>query len=151
MVAGVETGSESSPPARPAREALEQLSEDEGSVRYPLLPRWFFVVPAAAVAGLHRAQLLAPSDAAKATFAVAVASAVLGLRYWLNHDGVAWVSVRPADVVPFLAAVLGTFVLCLVASATTGAWWIWVVGAVVAGGVVLRTGNTYRRVFGNAG
>lgn len=114
----METGSESSPPARAAREALEQLSEDESSVRYPFLPRWFFVVQAAAVAGLH----LAPSDAEKATFAVAVASAVLG-----------------------------TFVLCLVASATTGAWWIWVVGAVVAGGVVLRTGNTYRRVFGNAG
>ena len=104
---------------------------------------------AAAVAGLHLARLLPPSDAHEATIAVGVAAIVLGSRYWLNREGASWVSVKFADMVPFLAAVLGTFGLSWVVSATTGAWWIWIVGAVVAGGIVLRTGQVYRRAFGD--
>jgi len=106
---------------------------------------------AALVAALYLARLMPPSDAGNATFAVAVAAAVLGSRYWLNRDGVSWVSPKLGDMVPFLAAVLGTFALCWIVSATTGAWWAWIVGAAVAAGVVLHTGRRYRREFGDVG
>lgn len=145
----METGPDQSPSPREARETLRQLVEDESAVRYPPIPRWFFVVMAAAVAGLHLARLLPPSDASKATFAVGVVAIVLGSRYWLNREGVSWASAKFADMVPFLAAVLGTFGLSWVISATTGAWWIWIVGGVVAGGIVLRTGHVYRQAFGD--
>jgi hypothetical protein len=145
----METTSGKPPSRREARETLRQLAEDESAVRYPPIPRWFFVAMAALVAGLHLARLLPPSDAGKATFAVAVAAVVLGSRYWINRDGVAWVSVKFTDMAPFLAAVYGTFGLCWVVAATTGAWWAWIVGAVVAGGIVLRTGAAYRQEFGD--
>ena len=51
-------------------------------------------------------------------------------------------------MVPFLPGILGTFALSGVISATTGAWWIWIVAAVVADGIVIRTGRTYRQEFG---
>jgi len=137
------------PSVSQAREVLQQLGADENAVRYPPLPTWFFVLQAAAVAGLLLAQLLAPSDAHKATLGVAVASVVLGSRYWLNRDGVSWVSVKLTDMAPFLATVLGTFVLCRVVAETTGAQWVWILGAAVAGAVVLRTGHRYRREFGD--
>lgn len=128
---------------------LQQLGEDENAVRYPPIPAWFFVLQAGAVAGILLAQLMAPSDAHKATVGIGVGSIVLGSRYWLNRDGVSRVSVKLADMVPFLATILGTCVLCWVVSAATGAQWIWILGAVVAGAVVLRTGQRYRREFGD--
>ena len=63
----------------------------------------------------------------------------------MNREGVSWASARFIDSLPFLLGILGTFALSWVLSATTGAWWIWIVAAVVAGGIVLRTGVTYRR------
>lgn len=128
---------------------LEQLGRDEDAVRYPPLPRWFFPLQAAAVACLLLAQMLAPSDARHATFAVAVASVVLGARYWLDREGVSWVSVRLTDMIPFLASILATCVLCWVVADSTGAPWVWAVGAAVAAAVVLHTGRRYRRDFGD--
>lgn len=144
----METGSGRAPTPRQARETLQQLAEDESAVRYPPIPLWFFIAQAAAVAGLYLAQLLPPSDASKATFVVAVVAIVLGSRFWLNRDGVSWSSVKPADMASFVAAILGIFALCWVISATAGAWWIWIVGAVVASGIVVVTGHRYRQEFG---
>jgi hypothetical protein len=132
-----------------AEEALRQIAEDESAVRYPPLPRWFFPVMAALVAALCLAQMLAPSDARNVTFALAVVAIVLASRYWLRRPGVSWPSVPPSDIGPFLAAILGAAAVCVVVSAFTAWWWIWIAGAVVAGGVVLRTGRLYRRAFGD--
>lgn len=145
----METGPVGRPSPQDAREALRQIAADEDAVRYPPIPRWFFVVMAATVAALYLAQLLPPSDTGKATFAVAVVAAVLGSRYWINRDGVSWVSPRAADMVPFMTALLGTFALCWVLDATTGAWWAWIAGAVVAAAVVLVTGRRYVQEFGD--
>ena len=145
----METGSSPSPSPREAREALQQLAADESAVRYPPIPGWFFVVQAALVACLHLARLLPPSDASSASFAVAVAAVVLGSRYWMNRDGVAWASARLADMAPFLAAILGSMVACWAIDASTGADWVWIVGAVVSAAVVLRTGRTYVRTYGD--
>jgi hypothetical protein len=60
------------------------------------------------------------------------------------------VSVRFRDMIPFQAAVLGTVIACLVASEATGAWRIWIVGAVVGAGIVLGTGHAYRKAVGDA-
>jgi hypothetical protein len=144
----METGPDRIPSAQEARETLQQLSGDESAVRYPSLPWWFFIGQAALVAGLCLAQLLPPSDSPKATFAMAAAAIVMGVTQWLNRDGVSWVSVRFRDMVPFMAAVGGTIVLCLAVAETTGAWWIWIAGAVVGAGIVLRHGYVYRQVFG---
>jgi hypothetical protein len=146
----METGSDRVPTPDEARATLRQLMEDESAVRYPPLPRWFFVAQAALVAGICLAQLLPPSDARNAAFAVAVVAMVLGGRYWLYRDQVAWVSPSFRDMAPFLAAVLGTVLACLVVAGTTDAWWIWIVGAVVVAGIVLRTGHTYRKAYGDA-
>jgi hypothetical protein len=145
----METGSQGAPTPEDARRTLRQLAEDETAVRYPPIPRWFFLAMAAAVAALYLVQLLPPSDTSKATFAIAVVTTVLGSRYWLNRDGVAWVSPKLRDMVPFLTAVLGAFAVCWVVEATTGAWWVWIAGAVVAAGVVLRTGHQYVQEFGD--
>ena len=144
------TGDVPPPTAHEARAVLEQLGQDEDAVRYPPLPAWFFTVQAAAVAGILLAQLLAPSDAHRATLGIAVVSLVLGARYWLHRDGVSWVSVELADMAPFLATVLGICGLCWAVTAATGAQWVWVLGAVLAGATVLRTGHRYRREFGDA-
>ena len=145
----METGPSPSPSPEAARAVLEQLTADADAVRYPPLPRWFFAVMAALVAGVFLAQLLAPSDARSASFAVAVVAAVLGSRYWLHRDGVSWASVEPRDVLPFLATVVGSAVACSVIAAATSASWVWLVGAAVGGAVVLRTGRAYRREFGD--
>lgn len=42
------------------------LADDENAVRYPPIPAWFFVVQAAAVAGLHVVRMLPDSDAGRA-------------------------------------------------------------------------------------
>jgi hypothetical protein len=138
------------PSPQEARATLDQLSDDESAVRYPPLPRWFFAAQAAVVAGLCLAQLLPSSDSRNATFAVAVVALVLGGRYWLYRDQVAWVSPSLRDMLPFLAGLLGTVLACLVVEETTGAWWCWIVGAVVAAGIVLGTGHTYRKTYGDA-
>jgi quinol-cytochrome oxidoreductase complex cytochrome b subunit len=139
----------SQPPSRDeAQQTLHQLDQDESAVRYPPLPQWFFLAMAALVAGLALAQLLEPSDSRWATLALGVVAVVLASRYWLNRDGVSWASARFVDMVPFLLGILGTFALSWLISETTGAWWIWIVGAVLAGGIVIRTGRTYRREFG---
>lgn len=130
------------------KETLHQLGKDENAVRYPALPSWFFLVMAAIVVGLALARLLEPSETSKATFALGVVALVLSSRYWLNRDGVSWVSVSFVDMLPFLVGILGTFALSAVIAATTSAWWIWIVGAVVAGGIVIRTGHAYRQEFG---
>ncbi len=139
------------PPPDHARRTLQQLGEDENAVRYPALPAWFFALQACALAGLFLAQMLDPSDAIKATAAVAVASLVLGSRYWINRDGVSWASVKVADMLPFLAAVLALYGTCWLVAARAGAPWVWIVGALVAGAVVLRVGHRYRQDFGGHG
>jgi hypothetical protein len=145
----METHPETPPTPRQAEEALRQIADDQSAVRYPPLPRWFFPVMSAVVAALFLAQMLAPSDARNATFALAVVAIVLGSRYWLHRSGVSWPSVPFSDIGPFLAAILGIAIVCVAVSAFTDLWWIWTVGAVAAGGVILRTGRLYRREFGD--
>jgi hypothetical protein len=128
-----------------AEQTLHQLGQDESAVRYPPVPRWFFSTMAALVAALALAQLMEPAESHGATLALGVITFVLASRYWMNRDGVSWASARFTDSVPFLLGILGTFALSWAVSATTGAWWIWIVAAVVAGGIVLRTGQHYRR------
>jgi hypothetical protein len=144
----METGSSKQPSRDEAEQTLRQLGQDEGAVRYPPLPRWFFPVMAALVAGLALAQLMEPSESHRVTLALGVATLVTASRYWMNREGVSWASARFVDSVPFLLGILGAFALSWVVSATTGAWWIWIVGAVVAAGIVLRTGLAYRREHG---
>ena len=144
----METGSGQPPAHDEAEQTLHQLGLDESTVRYPPLPQWFFPAMAALVAGLALAQLMEPSESHRATLALGVIALVLSSRYWLNREGVSWASARFTDTVPFLLGILGTFALSWVVSATTGAWWIWIVGAVVAAGIVMRTGRTYRRGLG---
>jgi drug/metabolite transporter (DMT)-like permease len=146
----METGPHGSPSPHDARETLQQLSADADAVRYPPLPRWFFLAQAALVAAICLAQLLPPSDARNATFAAAIAAIVLGGRYWLYRDGVSGVTPSLSDMGLFLAGVLGTVLGCLVVEETTGAWWIWIVGAVVVAGIVLGTGHNYRKAYGDA-
>ena len=148
MVSIMETGSGRQPSRDQAEQTLHQLGQDESAVRYPPLPRWFFPTMAAIVAGLALAQLMKPSESHQATLALGVVVLVLASRYWLNRDGISWTSARFTDTVPFLLGILGTFALSWVISTTTGAGWIWAVGAVVAAGIVLRTGRSYRREFG---
>ncbi|SOD94132.1 hypothetical protein [Blastococcus haudaquaticus] len=138
------------PSPQDARATLDQLSADEDAVRYPPLPRWFFAAQAVLTACLCLAQLLPRSDARNAMFALAVAAVVLGARYWLFRDQVSgvWPSLR--DTLPFLAGILGTAVACLVIEETTGAWWCWIIGAVVVAGIVLGTGRRYRKTYGDA-
>lgn len=144
----METGSGQPPSHDEARQTLHQLSEDESAVRYPPLPRWFFLAMAAVVAGPALAQLMEPSESHQTTLALGVLALVLASRYWLNRVGVSWASARFADMVPFRLGILGTFALSGIILAATGAWWVWVVGAVVAGGIVIRTGHSYRRELG---
>lgn len=144
----METESGKQPSRDEAEQTLHQLGQDESAVRYPPLPRWFFLVMAALVAGLALAQLMEPSDAHQATLALSVVALLLGSRYWMNRDGVSWASARFADAARFLLGILGTFALSWLISATTGAWWIWIVAAAVAGAIVIRTGRSYQREFG---
>lgn len=145
MVSIMETGSGRQPSRDQAEQTLHQLDQDESAVRYPRLPRWFFPAMAGLVAGLALAQLMEPAESHQTTLALGVITLVLASRYWMNRDGVSWASAQFTDSVPFLLGILGTFALSWVVSATTGAWWIWIVAAVMAGGIVLRTGNNYRR------
>jgi hypothetical protein len=147
-VSTMETGSDHSPSGDAAEETLRQLERDEDVVRYPPLPRWFFSVMAAIVAGLALARLLPTPQAHLATSGLGAVSLVLASRHWLNRDGVSWASARFSDMAPFLGGVLGTFVLCWVVAETTTARWVWAGGAVVLAGLVLRTGHTYRREHG---
>lgn len=144
----METESGKSPSHDEAKQTLHQLGQDESAVRYPPLPQWFFLAMAALVAGLALAQLMEPSESHRGTLALGVVALVLASRFWLNRDGVSWASARFVDMIPFLLGILGTFALSGLISATTGAWWIWIVGAALAAGVVIRTGYTYRRKFG---
>lgn len=144
----METGAGRSPSPDEAKQTLHQLGRDENAVRYPPLPQWFFLVMAAIMAGMALAQLLAPSDSSKVVPALAVVALVPASRYWLNRDGVSWTTLKLSDMLPFLLGILGTFALSAVISATTGAWWIWIICAAVAGGIVLHTGRTYRQEFG---
>lgn len=144
----METGSSKQPSRHEAEQTLRQLGQDESDVRYPPLPRWFFPTMAALVAGLALAQLMEPSESHQVALPLGVVTLVIASRYWMNREGVSWASARFTDSAPFLLGILGTFALSWVVSATTGAWWIWIVGAVVAGGIVLRTGRAYRREHG---
>lgn len=146
----METGS-GPPTPEQARALLARLAEDESAVRYPPLPRWFFLAMSAIVAALCLVRLL-PSEAAAAVLSVAL-SAVAGLiasRYWLRRDGVCWASMRWRDMAGFLVAVVGTFAVCALVAGTTGAEWVWALGAAVAAAVVLGTGRSYRKEYGDA-
>ncbi|WP_199580182.1 hypothetical protein [Blastococcus sp. TBT05-19] len=149
----METPAGHSPTPDEAREALRQLAADEDAVRYPPIPAWFFLVQAAAVAGLFLVRLLPESGAGRATqlvaiLAIALATGGLGRKYWFDRDGVSWATARPRDLLPFLAVLCGSYALCWVLAETTGATWVWIAGAVVAAAVVLVTGRSYRREFG---
>ncbi|MGY1849809.1 hypothetical protein [Blastococcus sp. SYSU DS1021] len=145
----METPSGRSPSPEEARETLAQLARDQDAVRYPPIPRWFFVVMAAVVAGVALAQLLPPKTAAFAVLPLVVISGLLAHRYWFNPEGVSGASVQPADMVGYLAVVLGTFVACWLVEALTDAWWIWFPGAAVVAGAVLVTGYRYGREYGH--
>jgi hypothetical protein len=145
----METPRDRVPTPEEAGETLRQLTADENSVRYPPLPRWFFAAMAALVGGLHLAHLLPPSDTRHATFAIVVASVVLGGRYWLFRPGVAGVNPDLPDMLPFMAALLSLFAVGWAGTAATGAEGIWVATAVGAAAVVLVTGRRYRREFGD--
>jgi len=144
----METQAGQPPSPDEAKRTLHELGRDESAVRYPPLPQWFFLAMAALVAGLALAQLLESSDSSRATFALAVVAVVLASRYWLNRDGVSWASARFTDMLPFVLGILGTFAASAVIAATTGASWVWIVAAALAGAFVIRTGRTYRREFG---
>ena len=144
----METGSGQPPSRDEAKQTLYQLGEDESAIRYPSLPQWFFPAMAALVAGLALAQMMEPSRSHQATLALGVVALVLASRYWFNREGVSWASARFTDTAPFLLGILGTFALSWIVSATTGARWTWIVGAVVAAGIVIHTGRKYRRESG---
>jgi len=146
----METGAGDPTTPHDAAETLRQLDRDASAVRYPPIPLWFFIVMAGLVGGLFLARMLPSPGAHQATLALGVVALVLGSRYWLNRPGVSWTSLKLSDMVPFLVAVYGAFGLSWVIVATTGAAWIWLVGALVGAGVVLRTGLLYRREYGDA-
>ena len=146
----METGAGDPTTPQDAAETLRQLDRDASAVRYPPIPLWFFIVMAGLVGGLFLARMLPSPDAHQATLALGVVALVLGSRYWLNRPGVSWTSLKLSDMVPFLVAVYGAFGLCSIIAATTGAAWVWFVGALVGGGVVLRTGLLYRQEYGDA-
>lgn len=141
----METGDAPVPSADDARRALEQVERDEQSVRYPALAPWFFVVMALAIAAIFLAQLLPTPHSLYASFAVAVAAAVLGGRYWLNRKGLAWVSVKASDIAPFVGGMLVLGVACVIVAEVTASPWFWAVGAVLAAGIVWFTGGAYRK------
>ena len=137
------------PSPQEARDSLTQLAKDEDAVRYPPIPRWFFVVMAAVVAGVALAQLLPPKTAAFVVLPLVVLSALLAHRYWFNPPGVSGASVKLSDMVAYLAVVLGTFAACWLVEAFTDAWWIWFPGAAIVAGAVLVTGHRYVREYGH--
>lgn len=142
------TVSEPTPSKQHAQKALRQARKDEDAVIYPPLPLWFFVGQALLMGGLCLAQLLPPADSPKASFGLIVAAIVMGVTHWLNRDGVSWVNVRFGDMIFFVAALAGIFVVCLAIDELSDAWWIWIPGAVAASAIILRTGQVYRRTFG---
>ncbi|MCF6743095.1 hypothetical protein E9529_02185 [Blastococcus sp. KM273128] len=133
-----------------AREALAQLAEDEDAVRYPPIPRWFFLVGAAVVAGVALAQMLPPRTAGLVVLPLVVVMGLLAHRYWFNADGVSGASVKLGDMAGYLTVVLGTFAVGWLVEATTDAWWIWIPCAAVTATAVLVTGQRYVREFGHA-
>jgi hypothetical protein len=148
------TSSGGRPTPDEARETLRQLHDDAEAVRYPPIPAWFFAAQAAAIAGLHLVRLLPDSGSNRyvqliGILAIALAAGGLGQRYWLNRDGVSWATASPRDLLPFLALLLGSFAACWAISGTTGAEWVWIVGAVFSAAVVLVTGARYRRQYGD--
>lgn len=147
-VSFMETGGGDRPSPDEAGETLRRLTEDENAVRYPPLPRWFFVLMASLVAAASLVQVLPPSDSAKASLGLAIVAVVPAYRYWLHREGVSWVSIKVGDLLGFLAVILGTVTASAIVSGVTGWWWPWVVSAVVTAGVVLYTGHVYRRSFG---
>ncbi|MGY2003768.1 hypothetical protein [Blastococcus sp. SYSU DS1024] len=144
----METPNGRTPSPQEARDTLAQLAKDEEAVRYPPIPRWFFVVMATVVAGVALAQLLPPKTAAL-VIPLVVVSALLAHRYWFNPEGVSGASVKLRDMVAYLTVVLGTFVACWLVEAFTDAWWIWFPGAAVVAGAVLVTGYRYVREYGH--
>ncbi|RBY89238.1 hypothetical protein [Blastococcus sp. TF02A-30] len=148
------TSSGDRPTPDEARETLRRLHQDAEAVRYPPIPAWFFAAQAAAVAGLHLVRLLPGSGGGRyaqliSVLAIALAAGGLGQRYWLNRDGVAWASARPRDMLPFLALLLGSFAACWAITETTGARWVWILGAAFSAAVVLVTGARYRQQYGD--
>jgi len=142
-------GPTSGPTPEEARELLGHLASDEEAVRYPPISAWFFAVQSAVVGALFLVRLLPSDDASRATLALGIVAVLLGSRYWFNRDGVSWATAKLADMVPFLLVLLLLAVGCLVVDATTAASWVWAVGAALAAGVVWRTGQVYRRDFGD--
>ena len=125
----METEPDSASTPRQAREALRQLTADESAVRYPPIPRWFFLAMAALVAMLYLVQLLPSSGAGNAmtglvVIAVVLVARPLAFKYWLNRDGVVGVKVKLSDMALYLAASLGASTVCWVIAAGTGAWWV---------------------------
>lgn len=145
----METGP-ASPTPDEARELLAQLAGDESAVRYPPLPRWFYPVMAALVAGLHLVRMLPSEGAAAATLGLGAVAVVLGSRHWLYRDGVTGVTPSLRDMLPFLVAMVASFAGCALLADATGATWVWVIGAAFAAAVVLLTGRAYRREYGDA-
>ncbi len=100
------------------------------------------------IAAYSLVQILPPSVSSKASMGLAIVAIVPAYRYWLHRDGVSWVSVKVSDLLGFVAVIVGAVVAAGVAAWLTGAWWPWVVSAVLTAGVVLYTGHVYRRSFG---
>lgn len=143
----METGPDQRPSRDEAERTLDQLAKDESAVRYPPLPRWYFPVMAALVAGLALARLLGPSGAFTVTLLIGVIAALVAGKYWLNRDGVSGTSMKVTDMVPFLLGILGVFVGAWVVSEAAGASWVWILAAAMAGAIVLKTGHSYNREY----
>lgn len=103
---------------------------------------------AAVIVGLALAQFLPSPEVTLVMLGLTVIALLVASKFWLNRDGVSWASARFADMLPFLLGVFGTFALSALISETTGAWWIWILGAAIMAGIVLRTGQNYRREYG---
>lgn len=142
---------EGTPTPDDARRLLHEAAAAEDSVRYPPLPLWFFISMSVAIAAIFVAQLLPTPHSLYASFAVAVAAVVMGLRFWINGRGVAWVSVKASHIAPFVGGILAIAVVCIAVAELSGAEWIWIVGAVIAASIVMLTGRAYRRMVGARG
>lgn len=145
----METPNGRSPSPQEARDTLAQLARDEDAVRYPPIPRWFFLVGAAVVAGVTLAQLLPSKTAALVVLPLVAVMGLLAHRYWFNAEGITGASVKVSDMAAYLTVILGTFGIGWLVEATTDAWWIWFPCAAVTAATVLVTGERYVREFGH--
>ena len=131
------------PDPRQAREALDEADRAAEAARRPALPTWFFPVMAVLVVALLAAQMLDGGVRRTAMFGVLVVALLLNVQAQ-RQTGIAWRSDRLRGQLPFLIVILALIAATAVAVAISGLTWLWAVGALAAGAVVLVTGALYR-------